>query len=84
MNQGEAIFPKPESSAYSGALDRTPCDPRVYSTRGRNPASEEDALENGGRGWDRTSDPYDVNVVLYQALTRKPSHLLVNSTHTTA
>ena len=20
--------------------------------------------ENGGRGWDRTSDPYDVNVVL--------------------
>lgn len=66
MNQGEVIFPKTDSSEYSGALGRTPCDPRVYSTQGRNTASEEKALENGGRGWDRTSDPYDVNVVLYR------------------
>jgi len=47
--------------------------------KSRNPVKR-----NGGRGWDRTSDPYDVNVMLYQALTRKPSHLLVNSIHTTA
>ena len=34
--------------------------------RGGDPTSARDCRENGhgGRGWDRTSDPYDVNVVL--------------------
>ena len=33
-----------------------------YSPRAKNPG--EPGPSNGGRGWDRTSDPYDVNVVL--------------------
>jgi hypothetical protein len=29
---------------------------------------------NGGRGWDRTSDPYDVNVVLIPCKFRRHQH----------
>ena len=39
---------------------------RVTDLHIRSPAAlrEGRKKENGGRGWDRTSDPYDVNVVL--------------------
>jgi hypothetical protein len=35
-----------------------------WSERGRCDKTNSNKLLDGGRGWDRTSDPYDVNVVL--------------------
>ena len=35
-------------------------------TKGGPEAAWKTAEKSGGRGWDRTSDPYDVNVVLFR------------------
>ncbi len=49
------------SSASDFSLLVSPWYPEVLEARRLEPQSIE---KNGGRGWDRTSDPYDVNVVL--------------------